>query len=137
MGIYEELAKIDENSPVRGLAATQKGQQAKVAFKKRKKLSNRDTTTPRHRATTVPRYHGTITETVRKAVKEFGKEAATHRFTMEEKKAIADIIYSYKRQSIRTSENEITRIAVNFIINDYRENGGNSVLEKVLKALNG
>ena len=74
---------------------------------------------------------------VRKAVKQFGKEAATHRFTVEEKKAIADIIYSYRNQGIRTSENEIARIAVNFIVHDYRENGENSVLDEVLRALNG
>jgi hypothetical protein len=98
---------------------------------------NRHTVTPRHRDTAIPRYHDTIVEVVRKAVKEFGKEAATHRFTVEEKKAIADIIYSYRNQGIRTSENEIARIAVNFIVNDYRENGENSVLARVLRALNG
>ena len=98
---------------------------------------NRDTTIPRYHDTTVSRYHDTIIELVRKAVKELGKEAATHRFALEEKKAIADIIYAYKNRDIRTSENEITRIAVNFLINDYRENGENSVLDRALKALNG
>ena len=73
---------------------------------------------------------------VRKAVKEFGKEAATHRFTVAEKREVADIIYTYKNQGIKTSENEITRIAVNFIMEDYRENGKNSVLHKILEALN-
>ena len=102
-----------------------------------KRSGNRGTVTPRHRDTVIPRYHDTIVEVVRKAVKEFGKEAATHRFTVEEKKVIADIIYSYRNQGIRTSENEIARIAVNFIVNDYRENGENSVLDRVLRALNG
>jgi hypothetical protein len=102
-----------------------------------KQPSNRDTVTPRDRDTTIPRYHDTTIELVRKAVKKFGKEAATHRFTVEEKKAIVDIIYSYKNHGIRTSENEIARIGVNFIINDYRENGENSVLDRALRALNG
>lgn len=84
----------------------------------------------------VSRYHDATVEVVRRAVKEFGKEAATHRFTEEEKKAIADILYAYKSQGIRTSENEVTRIAVNFIVDDYRANGENSILDKVLKALN-
>ena len=97
---------------------------------------NHDTMQPSNHDTTVLRYHQEIIEAVRKAVKELGKEAATHRFTVEEKKAITDIIYSYKKLGTRTSENEITRIAVNFIINDYKENGRNSVLEKALKALN-
>jgi hypothetical protein len=108
----------------------------KPAEQKPEQPSNRDTTTPRNHDTTVSRYHDTIIERVRKAVKDFGKEAATHRFTVEEKKAIADIIYSYKNRGIRTSENEIARIAVNFIVEDYRENGENSVLDKALKALN-
>jgi len=102
-----------------------------------KQPRSRETTKPRNHATTVSRYHDTIIELVRQAVKELGKEAATHRFTLEEKKVIADIIYAYKNRGIRTSENEITRIAVNFLINDYRENGENSVLDRALKALNG
>ena len=102
-----------------------------------KQPTDRGTVTPRNHETTVSRYHDTIIELVRKAVKEFGKEAATHRFTQMEKKTIVDIIYAYKNRGIRTSENEITRIAVNFIIEDYRENGKNSVLDKALRALNG
>jgi len=98
--------------------------------------SRRDTTTPRHHATTVSRYHDAIIELLRKAVKEFGKEAATHRFTVEEKRALADLIYSYARQGMKTSENEIARIAVNFILSDYQKNGENSILHKVLLALN-
>jgi hypothetical protein len=97
---------------------------------------NRDTMQPSNHDTTPPQRSDQIIEAVRKAVKELGKEAATHRFTVEEKKTIADIIYSYKRLGTRTSENEITRIAVNFIINDYKQCGENSVLEKALKALN-
>jgi hypothetical protein len=98
--------------------------------------SNRATMTPSNHETTVSRYRDTIIELVRKAVKELGKEAATHRFTIAEKNAIADIIYTYKSHGVRTSENEIARIAVNFIIEDYKENGENSILEKTLKALN-
>ena len=102
-----------------------------------KQSSNHDTTSPRNHDTTVSWYHDTIIEPIRRAVKEFGKEAATHRFTLEEKKAIADIIYTYKRRGIKTSENEIARIAINFAIQDFRENGENSVLAKVLEVLNG
>ena len=102
-----------------------------------KRSSERGTVTPRNHETMLPGYYDTIVELVRKAVKEFGKEAATHRFTTAEKKAIADIIYSYKNRGIRTSENQISRIAVNFIINDHREIGENSVLDKALRALNG
>lgn len=92
---------------------------------------------PRNHDTTVSRYDDDLIEQVRKAVKEFGKEAATHRFTLDEKKAIIDIIYAYKNLGLKTSENEITRIAVNFIVNDYKQHGENSILARALKALNG
>jgi hypothetical protein len=69
-------------------------------------------------------------------VKVLGKEPSTHRMTPEEKKAIVDIIYAYKSSGVRTSENEIARIAINFLVEDYGENGENSVLHKVLQALN-
>jgi hypothetical protein len=96
----------------------------------------RDTVIPRHHDTMTPRYHDTMIELVRKAVKEFGKEAATHRFTLAEKRAVADIIYTYKSRGVRTSENEISRIAVNYLIEDFKENGEASILDKVLRALN-
>jgi hypothetical protein len=109
-----------------------------------KSPSERDTTTPRHHDTTVSRHHDTmppqqdidIFETVRKAVKQLGKEAATHRFTLAEKNLLADIEYTYKREGIRTSENEITRISINYIIEDYRQHGEESILAKILKRLN-
>jgi hypothetical protein len=106
--------------------------------------SNHDTMTPSNHGIMTPRNHDIMTpvveediiETVRKAVKQIGKEAATHRFTFEEKQTLADIEYSYRRQGIRTSENEITRIAINYFVEDYRQNGENSILAKVLKRLN-
>jgi len=103
-----------------------------------------DTTIPRHRGTmipstrdtTIPRTEEDMIEAVRKAVKQIGKEAATHRCTLEERQALDDIEYQYKRQGIRTSGNEITRIAVNYIVEDYRKNGENSFLAQVVKKLN-
>lgn len=83
-----------------------------------------------------PRHHDASIEVVRKAVKACGKEAATHRFTLAEKRAIAAIVYAYKGQGIRTSENEIARIAINYLISDYRQNGRRSVLQQVIEALN-
>ena len=97
--------------------------------------SNHDTTVSRYQDTTTPQVYGVAIELIRKAVKEFGKEAATHRFTEAEKKEIADLLYTYKNRGIKTSENEIARIAVNFVVEDYKVNGENSVLHKLLKAL--
>lgn len=96
----------------------------------------RDTTTPRYHDTVIPRHHDTIIETTRRAVKQLGKEAATHRFTVEEKKALKSIERDYDERDIRTSENEITRISINYIIEDYRQHGDDSILARVLKLLN-
>jgi hypothetical protein len=95
-----------------------------------------DTTTPFNHDTTIPQDDNGIFEMVRKSVKQIGKEAATHRFTLEEKNELADIEYTYKRQGIRTSENEITRIAINYFIEEYRQNGEQSILARILKRLN-
>ncbi len=131
--------KIEAITPPVANLPHKKEKREKIKKTKEPKLeqpTDRDTTTPRYHDTTVSRHQEIIFEAVRKAVKVLGKEAATHRFTLEEKRAIADIIYTYKNNGIKTSENEIARISVNFIIEDYRENGENSILHKILKALN-
>jgi hypothetical protein len=94
-------------------------------------ISSRETVPPHHHDTTTP----SMVEVVRKAVKHIGKEAATYRFTPEEKQHLADIVYTYGRQGYRTSENEITRIAVNWLLWNYQEQGEQSVLARLLKAL--
>ena len=98
---------------------------------------NHDTTAPSNHDTVIPRHHdSTVIEEVRKALRKFGKEAATHRFTLEEKQAIAEIIFTFRQQNIRTSENEITRIAINWLILDFKQTKENSILHQSLRALN-
>jgi hypothetical protein len=127
--------KIDEEKTI---------SDAKVQQDKKDLNINDDTVVPRNHETMQLRNHETmipldgvaIFEAVRKSVKQIGKEAATHRFTIEEKSQLADIEYTYKRQGIRTSENEITRIAINYFVEDYRANGEQSLLAKIIKRLN-
>jgi hypothetical protein len=133
MGVYDELSNLDKKTNTPILFERSK---SKKKEEKPKQPGNRGTMTPRNHDTTVSRHHDTIIELVRKAVKEFGKEAATHRFTLKEKRAIADIVHDYKKSGIKTSENEIARIAINFIIKDNKENEKSSILHKTIKALN-
>ena len=88
----------------------------------------------------IPRHHEaeerSILEEIRKAVKQIGKESATQRLTLEEKQQLRDIEYAYQRLGIITSGNEIIRIAINYIVREYKYNGENSILAKVLKELN-
>ena len=112
------------------------------------KADKGDTPTPRDPDTTVSRDHDTTTprdrgptvadariETIRRAVRTPGKEAATHRFSRDEKKAIQAIVFTYQQDGIRTSENEIARLAINYLIDDYQQYGANSVLAILLAAL--
>jgi hypothetical protein len=87
-------------------------------------------------ASNQPLNQETIIETIRKAVKDVGKDSATYRFTPEEKRALLELGFSYKMLGYKTSENELTRIAINFLLEDHRQNGKNSVLQRVLDALN-
>jgi hypothetical protein len=89
---------------------------------------------PSHRDAT-PIYEN-ILQVVRRAVKQFGKEAATHRFTPQEKRVVGEIVYQYRQQGIKTNENEITRLALNYFLEDYQRQGDNSLLAKLLRDLN-
>ena len=97
--------------------------------------SNHDTEVSSNHGIVVSRYQATTIEYVRKSVKEFGKEAATHRFTLAEKRAIANIVHTLNMQGIRTTENEITRIAINFVIDEFNRQEKDSLLGLVLQAL--
>ena len=57
------------------------------------------------------------------------------RMTNEEKKQLRDIVYILNSQEMKTTENELCRIAINFLLENYQADGENSILEKVLKAL--
>jgi hypothetical protein len=76
-----------------------------------------------------------VVQRIRKVVKTQGKEVSFIRLTAQEKAQLADIVYTYKRQGRRTTENEVSRIAVNYLLEDYRDNGSASVLARVLDAL--
>ncbi len=95
-----------------------------------------DTVKPLHHDTMIPSTEDEMVETIRKAVKQVGKEPATQRLTLEEKRQLKTIEFAYGGQGIETSANEIIRIATNYIFQDYKQNGENSVLAKVLKKLN-
>lgn len=76
-----------------------------------------------------------VIEAIRKTVKQPGREVSFVRLTPTEKGRLTDIVYTYKRQGIKTSENEINRIAVNFLMDDYHQHGERSILAMVIAAL--
>jgi hypothetical protein len=77
----------------------------------------------------------TMVRSIRRVVRTPGREVSFVRLTPDEKAQLADLVYAFKRRGQKTSETEITRIAVNFILEDYRANTETSILERVLEAL--
>jgi hypothetical protein len=88
-------------------------------------------------ATMQPDNQDDVIEYIRQAVRQTGKEAGTYRITREEKKALLEICYSCRIAGIRTSENEITRIALNYLIRDHKSNPKDSILERMMEAIHG
>jgi hypothetical protein len=80
-------------------------------------------------------YQASMIETIRKSVKGVGREVTFVRLTREEKNQVKDIVYTYHRQGVKTSENEVSRIAINLLVEDYKTSGEESVLARVLAAL--
>ena len=74
-------------------------------------------------------------DAIRQVVKAPGREVSFVRLSPEEKGRLSDVVYTYKRQGIKTTENEVSRIAINALLADYRANGEQSTLAKVLAAL--
>lgn len=130
--VIKPPAKEPRVSPV----LLKKKPETKPQVKQKEIKKDNNTLIPSYHDTAIPLNQDEFIEIIRKAVKHLGKEAATYRFTLEEKKALSDIVYSYKGTGIRTSENELTRIAINFLVEDYRNNGENSILAKVIERLN-
>lgn len=86
-------------------------------------------------ASTLASYPDEMIEAVRKIVRITGKEVSFVRLTPVEKAQLTDIVYTFKKQGKKTSETEINRIAVNFLMEDYRVNGANSILVRVIDSL--
>ncbi len=89
----------------------------------------------RNRDVMTSRYTDELIEGIRKNVRAVGREPGTIRLTEQEKVELTDIIYTLGRQGNRTSENEIYRIGLNFLLADWREHGQESLLARVLAAL--
>jgi hypothetical protein len=81
-----------------------------------------------------------IVETIRKTVKQVGKDTVFIRLTPEEKAELASIVFTfnelYRGNHQKISENVVGRIGLNLLVNDYQENGELSILARVLAALN-
>jgi len=86
-------------------------------------------------ASPAPCYPSEWVELTRKTVKVTGKEITFTRLTAREKERLSDVVYGLRRQGIKTSENEVLRIAINHLLEDFRASGDASFLRQVIAAL--
>jgi hypothetical protein len=71
-------------------------------------------------------------EALQQSLKTIGKEIYYIRITPEEKANIEDVLHTLKRRGLRTSGNELGRIALNQLLADYEAHGEESILIRVL-----
>ena len=90
----------------------------------------------KHEHDSIPsRQHASIMATVSKSVCETGKEVCTYRLTQREKIALVETIYYFRMRTCRLSENEIARIAINFILEDFKIDKKASILSTVIDSM--
>ena len=80
-----------------------------------------------------------LIETIRKTVKQVGKDTVFIRLTPDEKADLAAIVYAfnelYRGNNRKVSENAVGRIALNLLLQDHWTSGELSILTRVLAAL--
>ncbi|MBN2366683.1 MAG: hypothetical protein JXL67_10985 [Calditrichaeota bacterium] len=91
--------------------------------------------TERKHATMTPRYHDSMIATIARSVREVGKEVSTYRLTVQEKETLAEIIYYFRRGKCRLSENEIARIAINILIEDFKTDKKSCMLSRIAEVM--
>jgi len=69
---------------------------------------------------------------MQQSLKTIGKEIYYVRVTPDEKARIEDVLHALKRRGLRTSANELGRIALNQLLADYEAQGEKSVLVRIL-----
>jgi hypothetical protein len=100
-----------------------------------KRASHPPSTDASTQASAPPCYRPEWVEATRKLIKTTGKEVAYTRLTSQEKGQLAEVVYGFRRQGIKTSENEVLRIAINHLLDDFGANGVASFLQRVIAAL--
>ncbi len=78
-------------------------------------------------------HDSTITK-VKEAIRQIGKEVSYTRLTLDEKRQIVDVLYVFRSNGIKISENELFRIAINILLEDYNQLKERSILHQILRS---
>lgn len=88
---------------------------------------------------TISRYQdivsGDMVAIIRAAVILTGQASTNYRLTNIEKGRLEEVVWEFKKQGIRTTENEIVRIAINYLLNNHKKDGKDSLLAVTLNLL--
>jgi len=82
-----------------------------------------------------PSYHDSMIAKIARTVREVGREVKTYRITPQENNALVEIIYFFRRNKYRLSENEIARIAINLLIEDFERDKKSCMLSRIAEAM--
>jgi hypothetical protein len=133
--VESERTAIDTATSIPLPAEKEKKEETFKSMLASKLASKQDSLQASNHASTLALSTETL-ESIRKTVKNPGKEDVLYvRLTKGEKDKLADVIYTYKRQGVRTSDTEVVRIAINTLLEDYKSNGEKSLLAIILASL--
>ena len=71
-------------------------------------------------------------EVLQRALKTVGKEIFYARVAPDEKRRVDETVFALKQAGVRTSVNEVGRIALNYLMADHEAHGEQSILSRVL-----
>jgi len=91
--------------------------------------------TGRKHDTMTPRHHDSMIAKIARTVREVGREVKTYRITPQENNALVEIIYFFRKNKYRLSENEIARIAINLLIEDFESDKKSCMLSRIAEAM--
>ncbi len=83
----------------------------------------------------LPLAPASVVAQIQRSVQQVGSKPITGRLTAEEKQALDEFLYTIKQAGIITSGNEVARIALQLVIEDYRRRGKSSTIAKILTLL--
>lgn len=76
-------------------------------------------------------------ESIRKIVKDIGHATSPLRITPNESDVLEDTVHNIKKDyKLKTDKNQVVRIALNYLLDDYERNASTSILVEVLERLN-
>lgn len=84
------------------------------------------------RAPTPPPSDQSVIEELQRALRAVGKEIFNVRIAPEEKRRVDAAVHAFKTSGVRTSANDLGRVALNYLLADHDSHGEQSILSRVL-----